>query len=349
MESAAFDYDLPQAAIAQHPAEPRDQSRLLVAGPPVRHLITRDLPSLVGPGDVLVVNNTKVLPARLALEKPTGGAVEVLALEPWPGQEGCWEAMVKPSRRVANGTILRDHGGRDVVEVREATGQGTRIIAPVASGSTKTAERIEDVMERVGAVPLPPYITAKLANADRYQTVFADHATSVAAPTAGLHFTNEVLKRCQTAGADVLSVELAVGVGTFRPLEADNLEDHDMHSERYVVRPEVWEQCLTAKRVVAVGTTVVRTLESVARTGAMSGRTDLFLTPGDPFHAVDALLTNFHMPKSTLLVLLESFMGPRWRDLYALALDDGYRFLSFGDAMFVERHGMPERQGKAVI
>lgn len=305
------------------------------------HGTVRDVPALIRPGDVLVLNDTRVLPARLRLQKPTGGAVEVLALEPLDdagspdgldrgGSQPWWEAMVRPSRRVSDGTVLVDHIGLPVLEVGEATGEGTRRVRAVGVA-------METLLESLGAVPLPPYISAALDDPERYQTVYARHASSVAAPTAGLHLTPAVLDACRTAGATVVTVELSVGVGTFRPLETERLEDHHMHDERYRVTPEAWATIGAADRVVAVGTTVVRTLESVAATGSLEGRTDLFITPGFEFRAVDALLTNFHMPKSTLLVMIEAFVGPRWRELYAGAIAEGYRFLSFGDAMFLQR------------
>lgn len=332
MESSAFDYDLPHEAIAQTPATPRDSSRLLVAGDPVTHLRTGDVPTLLRPGDVVVLNNTRVLPARMHLRKPTGGQVEVVALE--PAGDGRWEALVRPSRRVPDGTVLHTGDGTAVLSVEEATGEGTRLVRPLGPA-------MEETLESLGAVPLPPYITAPLADTERYQTVYSDAATSVAAPTAGLHLTEPVLERCRDLGAQVVTVELSVGLGTFRPLESDRIDDHVMHSERYRVDPETWAAIEAAERVVAVGTTVVRTLESVAATGVLAGRTDLFITPGFSFRVVDALLTNFHMPRSTLLVMIEAFAGPRWREWYALALAEGYRFLSFGDAMFIERERTP--------
>lgn len=329
MDSAAFDYPLPDHAIAQHPAEPRDSSRLLVDGDPVAHRSTRDLPELVQPGDLVVLNDTRVLPARLQLAKPTGGRVEILALE--PRSDGWWEALVRPSRRVPDGTRLHDPDDAvEVLEVGAPTGEGTRLVRALTVDMAA-------LLDRLGAVPLPPYITEHLDRPERYQTVYADRASSVAAPTAGLHLTPDVLDRCRRAGAEVATVELSVGVGTFRPLETDVLDDHVMHSERYAVSADTWAQCQQAKRVVAVGTTVVRTLESVATTGNLAGRTDLFIRPGHDFSVVDALLTNFHMPRSTLLVMIEAFVGPRWRELYATALSEGYRFLSFGDAMFLQR------------
>lgn len=332
METASFDYHLRADAIAQRPAEPRDSSRLLVAGPPVGHRLTRDFPDLVGPGDVVVLNDTKVLAARVHLHKSTGGAVEVLVLEPVECGDGrdWWEAMVRPSRRVEPGTELVDHVGLPVLEVGPPTGQGTRLVRAVGVGMTT-------LLEHLGVVPLPPYIGAELDDPERYQTVYARHASSVAAPTAGLHLTDSVLDRCREAGATIETVELAVGMGTFRPVESERVEDHVMHGERYAVDAHAWDAIRRARRVVAVGTTVVRTLETVAVTGNLEGRTDLFIQPGFEFGVVDALLTNFHMPRSTLLVMLDAFMGPRWRELYDLALAGGYRFLSFGDAMFVER------------
>jgi S-adenosylmethionine:tRNA ribosyltransferase-isomerase len=328
MDTASFDYELPARAIAQEPASPRDSSRLLVVGDPVRHLLTGDFPTLVGPGDVVVLNETRVLRARLTLRKPTGGVVEVLALEP---ATGCaWQALVRPSRRVPPGTVLVDETGDPALRVDAATGTGSRIVTPV--GRT-----MEELLEHWGAVPLPPYIEAPLADVERYQTVYAREPSSVAAPTAGLHMTPEALQACTEAGAEVHKVELSVGIGTFRPLEGEAVEGHTMHEERYRVPEAVWDACRGASRVVAVGTTVVRALESVASTGDLEGRTGLFITPGYDFAVVDAMLTNFHLPRSTLLVMLEAFMGPGWRSVYSLALAEGYRFLSFGDAMFVER------------
>lgn len=331
MDTADFDYELPDDAIAQYPAQPRDSSRLLVDGDPVQHRRTRDLPDLIGPGDVLVVNDTRVLAARLKLAKPTGGAVECLVLEPVPGDtEGWWESLVKPSRRVPEGTQLVDHIGLPVLEVGGAGSEGTRRVRPIGV-------RMETLLDSQGAVPLPPYITARLEDPERYQTVYSAQASSVAAPTAGLHFTDNVLARCEDAGATIHRLELSVGIGTFRPVMTERLEDHDMHEERYRIPEATWQACQDAQRVIAVGTTAVRALESAGATGQLEGRTDLFISPGFPFTVVDALLTNFHMPRSTLLVMIEAFVGPRWRDIYALAIAERYRFLSFGDAMFLER------------
>ena len=333
METADFDYDLPDSAIAQHPVEPRDRARLLVdrgaEHRPDHHHVS-DLARFVGPGDVVVVNDTRVLPARLRLTKDTGGSVEVLLVEE-RDDDGAWEALVRPSRRVAPGTRLvagpdlsvvvgdRLDGGRRVVEVE--------------------TDDLADSLGRHGEVPLPPYIHEPLDDPERYQTVYASRPGSVAAPTAGLHLTPAVLDEIRAAGAVVARVDLLVGLGTFRPIVTDDIADHVMHEERFAVPAETWEACQRARRVVAIGTTTVRALESAAALGRRSGRTGLYITPGTDFAVVDVLLTNFHLPRSSLLVLVEAFAGPHWRDLYATALDEGYRFLSFGDAMLLGRDG----------
>ncbi len=332
MRSEEFDYELPQSAIAQQPADPRDSSRLLVAGDPLRHLLTSEFASLLGPGDVLVLNDTKVLPARLLLNKPTGGAVEVLALAPVGADGQWWEALVKPSRRVPDNCVLGIGDGPPLLEVGPPTGTGTRWVRAL-SGT------MQALMSSVGTVPLPPYISGYDSDMGRYQTVYARRESSVAAPTAGLHLTSATLAACKSAGARVVTVELSVGVDTFRPLETETLDQHQMHSEQYQIPAESWQIIQDAQRVVAVGTTVVRTLESAALSGELDASTDLFITPGFSFSLVGALLTNFHMPRSTLLVMIEAFMGPQWRSVYQSALADGYGFLSFGDAMFAERVG----------
>ena len=344
-----FHYDLPPEAVAQHPVEPRDAARLLVAADPlgaVEHRRVCDLDGFVWPGDVVVVNETRVLAARLSLSKRTGGAVEVLLLEPWSSTGGgavgraseaqaaaasdeagpaVWSCLVRPGRRVPDGTPL-EADGRVVATVVGSLDGGRRLV------------RLHDGIPADRAeVPLPPYVTERLADQERYQTVYARSPGSVAAPTAGLHLTTALLDRVRAAGATVMAVDLAVGLGTFRPLGEGGLDAHVMHEERYRVPEAVLDACLAAPRVLAVGTTSVRALESAAATGALEGRTDLFIRPGFEFRVVDLLLTNFHLPRSTLLVLLEAFVGPRWRDLYATALDEGYRFLSFGDAMLVGR------------
>jgi len=320
----AFDYDLPAAAIAQVPAEPRDAARLLVsleAGGAAAHLQVADLAELLGPGDLLVLNDTRVLPARLRLRRATGGAVEVLLLEP-DDEPRTWTALVRPGRRLPPGTRVEGPGLAVVI--------GERI-----DGGRRRVEVQGSIAEH-GVVPLPPYIHATLMDPERYQTVYARRSGSVAAPTAGLHLTSALLDRCRAAGAEIARVDLAVGLDTFKPLAVDDLDAHVMHTERYSVPAATMEACGRAQRVIAVGTSTVRALESAAR-GDLEGRTDLFIRHPFEFRVVDVLLTNFHVPRSTLLVLLDAFIGARWRDLYARALDDGYRFLSFGDAMLVGR------------
>jgi S-adenosylmethionine:tRNA ribosyltransferase-isomerase len=344
MDLADFDYDLPERAIAQHPAEPRDAARLLVDRGPdgVDHRTVADLPALVRPGDVIVVNTTRVLPARLRLRKATGGEVEVLLLERTPG--GAWEALVRPGRRVRPGTVLTAGPDLAVHVGGDGPGDGTRLVELEVSGSGELA-----ALDRHGVVPLPPYITEPLDDPDRYQTVFADRPGSVAAPTAGLHLTPRVLDRCRAAGARVEPVELVVGMGTFRPMSAPKVEDHHMHAERYRVPAATLAACERGRaaggRVVAVGTTTVRALESAALSGDLEGRTELFVHRPWDWRVVDALVTNFHLPRSSLLVLVDALVGPRWRDLYAVALSKGYRFLSFGDAMWLARAGAEDARG----
>jgi S-adenosylmethionine:tRNA ribosyltransferase-isomerase len=229
------------------------------------------------------------------------------------------------------GTVLRS-GERDLVEVGEDIGDGRRRVRLLAGDET-----VEDLLDAVGTIPLPPYIREALPDSSRYQTVYADRPGSVAAPTAGLHLSEQVLDECRARGVAVAVVDLAVGLGTFRPLTAERVEDHVMHRERYWVPPRTMAACREARRVVAVGTTTVRALESAAATGHLSGDTDLFIHGGYEFAVVDVLLTNFHQPRSSLLVLLEAFCGKRWRELYRVALEEKYRFLSFGDAMLVGR------------
>jgi S-adenosylmethionine:tRNA ribosyltransferase-isomerase len=345
-------YELPEAAIAQTPTSPRDAARLLVAldpGGAVEHLRVAALPGLLGPGDVVVVNTTRVLPARLHLTKRSGGDAEVLLLEPAPAAgPGVWEALVRPGRRLAPGTELfagdrpiltvgaRLDGGRRLVHLPDLSGARgpTDRIGPGAADAPDPAA-LDRLLADVGEIPLPPYIHTPLADPERYQTVYADQAGSVAAPTAGLHLTRALLDACRSRHVEVVAVDLAVGLGTFRPVTAERVEDHEMHTERYTVPPATLEACRRARRVIAIGTTTVRALETAAATGEPAGRSQLFIHGAYPWRAVDVLMTNFHQPRSTLLLLLEAFCGPKWRDLYATALADGYRFLSFGDAMIV--------------
>lgn len=335
MDIADVDYDLPPDAIAQVPLEPRDAARLLVdegVGRAPRHAHIPDLAGLVGPGDVVVVNTTRVLPARLRGRRTTGGTAEVLLLEPREGEPDRWEALVRPSRKVAAGATLAIADDLTVV-VHDDLGEGRRVVELVLSDGAD----LLSVLDRCGTVALPPYITTALADPERYQTIYAARPGSVAAPTAGLHLTPAVLDGVRAAGAQVVPVDLMVGLGTFRPIAAGRVEDHHMHAERYSVPETTMAACQAAERVVAIGTTTVRALESAAGTGALQGRTELFIHGERPFALVGALVTNFHQPRSSLLVLIDAFVGPRWRGLYEGALAAGYRFLSFGDAMFLRR------------
>ncbi len=348
MRTADLDYPLPEAAIAQQPIEPRDAARLLVdrgSDRPVEHRQVRDLPELLRAGDLLVVNDTRVLPARLALVRGTGGAVEVLLLDPLDDEHRRWEALVRPSRKLKVGErVHAPHDPAFVVEIGERIGDGatravTLLLGEGLAGSLAGGDPLAALVAH-GEVPLPPYITAPLADPERYQTVYAERPASAAAPTAGLHLTREVLGRLAAGGIGMARVELVVGLDTFKPIAADDPADHVIHTESYRVEPEVLDRCRATRaaggRVVAVGTTAVRALESAASRGP-SGRTNLFIRRPYDWQVVDVLLTNFHMPRTTLLLLVDAFVGPRWRDLYDIALADGYRFLSFGDAMLLER------------
>ena len=332
MHLSDIDYDLPEALIAQKPIEPRDSARLLtdVDGAGVRHMTVSDLPSLIRPGDVIVVNDTRVLPARLVLQRKTGGAAEVLLLEQRSPDGRLWEAMVKPARKLKEGELL-EYFGKRVVRVGPRTEAGDTFIVEIVDESPL------ELIQRIGAMPLPPYIRASLKDNERYQTIYSRRAASAAAPTAGLHFTPELMQKLQDAGARIERVELIVGLDTFKPISTENPLDHVIHSEHFHVEPSVLRACNEAKRVIAVGTTATRALESSVALGQASGRTSLFITPGYEWKIVDTMLTNFHMPKTSLLLMIESFVGQHWRDLYAAAIEEKYRFLSFGDAMFIDR------------
>lgn len=334
-----FDYELPASRIAQTPLEDRSSSKLLVdrgtSAPEHRHV--SDLVDLLEPDDLLVVNDTKVLAARLFARRPTGGATEVLLLEPLgPAQIALrsevseWQVLVKPSKKVPPGTPLEIDGEEDLsITIGEDLGQGRRL-------ATIESSNLESALLRAGAMPLPPYITETLADPDRYQTVYAQHPGSAAAPTAGLHLTNEVFSQLDAAGVGAARVELVVGLDTFRPVMVEQLDDHHMHSERYRVPSETAQAIAEARRVVALGTTTVRALES-SKIFGLEGSTRLFIRRPFDFQVVDLVMTNFHMPKSTLLVMIEALVGERWRALYAEALERDYRFLSFGDAMLLDR------------
>jgi len=308
MDLSELDYELPPELIAQHPAERRDASRLLVydrATGETRHRAFHELEEELQ-GELVVVNDTKVVPARIPIDSPRG---EVLLLERL--DDGSWEALARPTRRLRAG---RRYGP---VELVEHLGEG------------RWRLRLEG--EPAGQTPLPPYITEPLGDPSRYQTVYAREPGSAAAPTAGLHFTPELLARLEP-----VRVTLHVGLDTFRPVTEERLEEHRIHGERYEVEPEAWERIRAAGRVLAVGTTTVRVLETLARGGPLAGRTELFIRPGFEFKRVDALLTNFHLPRSTLLALVMAFAGiEETRRLYRLAVEEKYRFYSFGDAMLL--------------
>jgi len=334
VEIADFDYVLPESRIAQTPTEPRDAARLLVdrGSGDVEHRRVSDLPELLGPGDLLVLNETRVIPARLRLRRSTGGSAEVLLLEPWDADRRTWEALVRPGGKLAVGEIL-DVDGVPLVRMGQRT----------PAGDTFWVELVGDddpvvLLDRHGEMPLPPYISERLGDPERYQTVFSREPGSAAAPTAGLHFTPELFDRLGQLGVATATVELVVGLDTFQPISTEDPLDHPMHTERYRVPPETAAACREAERVVAVGTTAVRALESAARSGESSGRTDLFIHRGFDWQVVDAMMTNFHLPKTTLLMMVDAFIGHRWRSLYEQALASDYRFLSFGDAMLLDRH-----------
>ena len=332
MNLSDIDYELPEKLIAQHPVEPRDFARLLVATNPstVEHKHVTDLVDFLEAGDVVVVNDTRVLPARLALHRKTGGAAEVLLLEQRSSDFRLWEALVKPASKIKQDEVL-EYFGKRVVRVGPRTEAGDTFVVEILD------ENPMELLQRIGAMPLPPYIRSSLTDLERYQTVYARRMASAAAPTAGLHFTPELMARIVAKGVVVETVELVVGLDTFKPISTDDPLDHLIHSEFYSVEQRVMDACRDAKRVIAVGTTATRALESVAASGQLTGRTSLFITPGFQWKVVDMMLTNFHLPKTSLLLMIESFIGPRWRDIYAEAISEQYRFLSFGDAMLLAR------------
>lgn len=333
-----FYYDLPPEQIAQTPAEPRDSSRLFVYDrerDKIEHRIFRDVTDYLKAGDVLVINNTKVLPARLYAHTEHGGLIEILLLKRLERDK--WEVLAKPGKKCAIGKSFKI-GDKLSFTVEGITDSGERIINFAYDGV------FENILEEVGSMPLPPYIKEKLKDKDRYQTVYAKTDGSAAAPTAGLHFTPELLKKIRDMGVEIVEVLLHVGLGTFRPVKEDIITDHKMHGEYY----EVSEQAAAAlnrakaegRRVIAVGTTSVRTLESatgedgVVRAG--SGETYIFIYPPYKFRCVDALITNFHLPESTLVMLVAALVGrEKILSLYKTAVDEKYRFFSFGDAMFI--------------
>jgi len=333
-----FDYDLPPESIAQYPADRREQSRMLDLGRQdgrVRHRVFPELLELLEPGDVLALNDTKVIPARLIGRRAGGGEAEVLLLE--PAGDHRWHALVRPGRKLREGRVVEFGDGELRATVLEAGEMGMRLVELEHDGE------LLPLLDRLGRPPLPPYIrrATEALDRERYQTVYAREPGAVAAPTAGLHFTDELLAAIERSGVSVCRVTLHVGLGTFRPVQVERIEDHVMHAEQYEVSGAAADAINSREgRLVAVGTTVTRTLETVADADGLvhagSGRSEIFIYPGYEFRAVEAMLTNFHLPRSTLVMMVSAFAG---RDhtmaAYHEALAEGYRFYSYGDCMFI--------------
>jgi S-adenosylmethionine:tRNA ribosyltransferase-isomerase len=334
-----YDYELPEELIAQDPLEDRSASRLMVLDKHTgayTHHVFKEIIDYLEPGDCLVINNTKVIPARLIGEREeTGGKVEVLLLKRL--EADVWETLVKPGKKCKPGARLSFGNGLLRAEVLSVEEEGNRRIRFEYEGI------FEEILDQLGQMPLPPYITHELKDKNRYQTVYAKHEGSAAAPTAGLHFTKELLEDIRKKGVEIASVTLHVGLGTFRPVKAETIEEHHMHSEFYMITPEEAEKINRAKasghRVIAVGTTSCRTLESASKAGVVtagSGWTEIFIYPGYEFQMVDALITNFHLPQSTLIMLVSALAGREHvLAAYEEAVRERYRFFSFGDAMFI--------------
>ena len=340
MKLDIFDYNLPPELIAQTPLLQRDSSRLLTLNKQtgeLTHGVFSDIKAHLKPGDCLVLNNTRVIPARLYGTRDNGGEAEFLLLNRI--DDTTWETIVRPGRRLKEGAKVTFGDGRLVARVKQVKDDGNRIVEFEFDGIW------EEVLDALGEMPLPHYITEKLQDKERYQTVYAKHDGSAAAPTAGLHFTLPLLEEIKAMGVNIAYVTLHVGLGTFRPVKCENVEDHKMHSEMYSVSPETAEIINKTKqnggRVIAVGTTSCRTLESATGDDGIiksgSNSTDIFIYPGYKFKMIDALITNFHLPKSTLIMLVSTFAGyENTMNAYKTAVEEKYRFFSFGDAMFIE-------------
>ena len=340
MDVKEFDYELPEELIAQDPLEDRSASRLMVLDKTtgeIRHDIFRHIIDELVPGDCLVINNTKVIPARLfGVKRDTGASIEVLLLK--RRDNNIWETLVKPGKKAKVGTVLDFGEGLLTGTVVDVVEEGNRLIQFSYEGI------FEEILDKLGQMPLPPYITHPLKDKNRYQTVYAKYDGSAAAPTAGLHFTKELLEKIKEKGVEIASVTLHVGLGTFRPVKVEHIEEHHMHSEFYRIEPEEAEKINRAKesghRIIAVGTTSCRTLESAADENghleAKSGWTEIFIYPGYQFKCIDALITNFHLPQSTLVMLVSALAGKdHVLAAYKEAVKERYRFFSFGDAMFI--------------
>lgn len=337
-----FYYDLPQELIAQDPLSDRSSSRLMVLDKKtgeIQHKIFKDVIDYLNPGDCLVINDTKVIPARLIGEKVgTGAAIEVLLLTRKQDLKDTWEVLVKPGKKAKIGTQISFGGGKLIGEIVDIVEEGNRMIQFTYDGI------FEEILDELGQMPLPPYITHRLEDKDRYQTVYATHTGSAAAPTAGLHFTKELLAQIKEKGIKIARVTLHVGLGTFRPVKVENILEHHMHSEFYVIDEEaantINETKANGGKIVSVGTTSTRTLETVAdengHVRACSGWTDIFIYPGYKFKVVDRLITNFHLPESTLLMLVSALYDrEKILEAYKIAVEEKYRFFSFGDAMLI--------------
>ena len=340
MNVSDFDYELPEELIAQDPIEDRSSSRLLMLDKKtgaIEHHIFRDIIDALNPGGCLVINNTRVIPARLlGVKEDTGAAIEVLLLK--RRDNDIWETLVKPGKKMKLGAVVSFGDGTLKGTVVDVVEEGNRLIQFSYEGI------FEEILDQLGQMPLPPYITHRLEDKSRYQTVYAKYDGSAAAPTAGLHFTKELLAAIREKGINIAEVTLHVGLGTFRPVKADVVEEHHMHSEYYSVNPETADLINTTRknggRIIAVGTTSCRTLESASTPDGVlhagDGWTEIFIYPGYQFHVVDALITNFHLPKSTLMMLVSALAGrDHIMNAYAEAVKDRYRFFSFGDAMFI--------------
>ncbi len=341
MKTSDFYYDLPEELIAQEPLKKRDESRLMVLDKnngEIKHKHFYDIVDMIKPGDALILNDTRVLPARLyGVKEGTGGAIEFLLLN--KHSLDTWEVILKPGRRAKPGARFVFGEGKLKAEILDVINDGNRLVKFEYDGV------FENILDELGEMPLPPYITKKLEDKDRYQTVFAKHNGSAAAPTAGLHFTPELLDAVKAKGVNIGYVTLHVGLGTFRPVKADEITDHKMHSEFYVLPEETAQLINETKarggRIISVGTTATRTLETAGLGGmplkASSGWTDIFIYPGKKFNVIDALITNFHLPESTLIMLVSALAGKEnVLNAYNEAVRERYRFFSFGDAMFIE-------------
>lgn len=341
MKVSEFDFYLPEELIAQHPKEKRDESRLMVVDKKdgeIKHKVFKDIIDYINPGDCLVLNNTRVLPARLIGEKEnTGGKMEFLLLKRL--ESNLWETLVKPGKRAKVGSRFVFGGGELKAEVKEIGEEGSRIVKFEYEGI------FEEVLDRLGQMPLPPYITEQLEDRERYQTVYSKEVGSAAAPTAGLHFTEELMNKLKEKGVNICFVTLHVGLGTFRPVKVEDIEEHHMHSEYYTMSKEtayiINETKKKGGKIIAVGTTSCRTLETIGdnsgKVSEESGWTDIFMYPGYKFKVVDTIITNFHLPQSTLLMLVSAFSS---KDIimkaYDIAVKEKYRFFSFGDAMIIK-------------